>query len=51
MMVRNGGRNRTEAEYRALLDSSGFSVTHVGATHPGLNLITAVLKEPGRGVP
>ena len=43
MMVRNGGRNRTEAEYRALLDSSGFSVAHVGSTSRGLGLFTAVL--------
>ncbi len=44
MMVRNGGRNRTEPEYRALLDSSGFSVAHVGSTSRGLGLFTAVPK-------
>ena len=42
MMVRNGVRNRTELEYRALLDSSGFSVAHVGSTSRGLGLFTAV---------
>ena len=29
MMVRNGGRNRTEKEYRNLLGTTGFNVTRV----------------------
>ena len=40
MMVRNGGRNRTEVEYRDLLRAGGFSMTKVIPT-PGPGLIEA----------
>lgn len=37
MMVRNGGRNRTEKEYRTLLRSGGFNLTRVIPTAgPGI---------------
>lgn len=41
MMVRTGGRNRTQEEYRALLTESGFELQKVGFTSRGLGLLTA----------
>ena len=41
MMVRNGGRNRTEKEYRDLLGASRFNLTRIGPT-PGPGIIEAV---------
>ena len=41
MLVRTGGRNRTEAEYRALLASGGFDVTRVIHTKGDLSIIEA----------
>jgi hypothetical protein len=32
MMVRNGGRNRTEQEYLKLLAASGFTLTRIFPT-------------------
>jgi hypothetical protein len=42
MLVRTGGRNRTEAEYRALLASGGFDVTRVVSTASDLSILEAV---------
>jgi hypothetical protein len=39
MLVRTGGRNRTEIEYRALLQSGGFQVTRVLPIRGGLALL------------
>jgi hypothetical protein len=41
MMVRTGGRNRTENEYRELLASRGFTLTRVIASRGGPHLIEA----------
>ncbi|MGH9720197.1 MAG: methyltransferase [Bryobacteraceae bacterium] len=41
MMVRNGGRNRTEKEYRALLGASKFELTRVIPT-TGPSLLEAI---------
>lgn len=41
MLVMNGGRERTEAELRALLHASGFAVASVVATGTPLQIITA----------
>jgi hypothetical protein len=41
MLVRNGGRNRTEKEYRALLGAHGFAITRVVST-AGPSLLEAV---------
>ena len=41
MMVRNGGRNRTEKEYRDLLRAHGFEITRVIAT-AGPSVIEAI---------
>jgi SAM-dependent methyltransferase len=42
MLVLTGGRERTEAEYRALLDAAGFSLARVVATPVGTDVIEAV---------
>ena len=42
MLVRTGGRNRTEIEYRALLTKAGFRVTRVLPVHGDLSMIEAV---------
>lgn len=42
MMVRTGGRNRTEEEYRALLSKAGFDLVKVASTAWALGLLTAV---------
>ena len=44
MLVRTGGRNRTEPEYRALLASGGFDVTRVIPTGGDLSIIEATPK-------
>jgi len=41
MMVMTGGRERTEAEWRVLLESSGFSLTSVRPNRPNQDLIQA----------
>jgi SAM-dependent methyltransferase len=41
MLVRTGGRNRTEKEYRALLTRSGFDVTRVLPGPAGMSLMEA----------
>ena len=41
MMVRNGGRNRTEKEYRDLLRAHGFEITRVVST-AGPSVLEAV---------
>ena len=41
MLVRTGGRNRTEQEYRDLLASGGFDVTRVIRTESDLSIIEA----------
>jgi hypothetical protein len=41
MMVMTGGRERTEAEWRVLLESSGFSLTSVRPSRPNQDLIVA----------
>lgn len=42
MMVMLGGRERTEAEYRTLLASSGFEMTGVNPTHTEMKVIEAI---------
>jgi SAM-dependent methyltransferase len=42
MLVMAGGRERTEAEYRALLESAGFRVERVHPTSSAFSLIDAV---------
>ena len=42
MMVRNGGRNRTERELAALLSSAQFELTRVVSTGTGPELVEAV---------
>jgi hypothetical protein len=41
MLVRTGGRNRTEAEYRALLESGGFDLARVIPTQSDLTIMEA----------
>jgi hypothetical protein len=41
MLVRTGGRNRTEQEYRDLLASGGFDVARVIRTKGDLSIIEA----------
>jgi hypothetical protein len=41
MLVRTGGRNRTEQEYRDLLASAGFDTTRVMRTQSDLSIIEA----------
>ena len=41
MLVRTGGRNRTEPEYRALLGSGGFDLTRVIPTQSDLTIMEA----------
>lgn len=45
MMVRTGGRNRTEKEYRDLLVSSGFLVGRVVPAPEGLSIMEAGVRE------
>jgi hypothetical protein len=42
MLVRTGGRNRTEEEYRSLLASGGFETTRVISTGTALSIMEAV---------
>lgn len=44
MMVRNGGRNRTEAEFEELLSKSGFQMLRVISTRGGPDLLEASLR-------
>jgi hypothetical protein len=44
MLVRTGGRNRTEDEYRSLLGKSGFEVTRVVPAQGDLSVMEAVSK-------
>jgi SAM-dependent methyltransferase len=39
MMIMTGGRERTEAEWRALLESTGFRLTRVVPTDSGISVI------------
>jgi hypothetical protein len=39
MLARTGGRNRTEQEYRGLLQSGGFQVTRVLPTRGDLAML------------
>ena len=41
MLVMTGGRERTEAQFKALLESTGFSVRSIKATHTALSIIEA----------
>jgi hypothetical protein len=41
MLVVNGGRERTESEFRALLELAGFRLTAITPTDSGLSLIQA----------
>lgn len=41
MLVMTGGRERTEAEFRALLDASGLSVTRIESTPAAMSVIEA----------
>ena len=42
MMAMTGGRERTEAEYRALLDAAGFRVTKVFPTQSEMSVVECV---------
>ena len=42
MLVMTGGRERTQAEYRALLDSAGLRLTRIVPTHTEISVIEAV---------
>ena len=42
MMVTTGGRERTEAEYRALLEAAGFRVTNVVPTQSTMSVLECV---------
>lgn len=42
MMATTGGRERTEAEYRALLDAAGFRVTKVVPTQSRMSVVECV---------
>jgi hypothetical protein len=44
MLVRTGGRNRTEKEYRSLLGKSGFEVTRVVPAQGDLSVMEAISK-------
>ena len=39
MMVMNGGRERTEVEYRVLFEASGFRLTKVTPTQSAMSVI------------
>jgi hypothetical protein len=42
MMVMNGGRERSHAEYRALYARAGFTLTDVFSTDSGMHVIEGV---------
>lgn len=44
MMVMTGGRERTEGEFRALLDRSGFALKRIIPTGPLMSIVEAVRK-------
>lgn len=46
MLVLTGGRERTEAEYRALLARAGFQLTRLVPAHPLLSVIEALPVRP-----
>ena len=41
MLVMTGGRERTEAEYRALLEAAGFRLTQIIPTQSEMSVIEA----------
>jgi hypothetical protein len=41
MLIGRGGRERTEAEYRSLLDAAGFDVASVTAAGPTFHIVEA----------
>ena len=43
MLVTTGGQERSEAEYRQLLDSSGFQLTRVVPTRSAVSIVEAVM--------
>jgi hypothetical protein len=42
MMVRTGGRNRTELEFRKLLGATGFHLSRLIPTSAGLDIVEAL---------
>jgi hypothetical protein len=42
MMVRTGGRNRTELEFRKLLGATGFHLSRLIPTPAGLDIVEAL---------
>ncbi len=48
MLVNTGGLERTEAEYRALLDAGGFRMTRIVPTSTALQVIEAVRGSSGK---
>ncbi len=44
MLMVSGGQERTEEEYRTLLDSGGFQLTRIIPTHSGKSLIEGIPK-------
>ena len=44
MLVMTGGRERTEPEYRALLDAAGLRLTRIVPTRTEMSVIEAVAK-------
>ena len=43
MMVMNGGRERTEAQYRELLAAAGFTLTRVIPTGTAMSVVEGVM--------
>jgi len=43
MMVMNGGRERTEAQYHALFDAAGLALTRVIPTGTAMSVIEGVI--------
>ena len=46
ILVWTGGKERTEAEYRALLQAAGFELTGVVSTRSSLSVVEAVPRYP-----
>ena len=43
MLVVTGGQERTEPEYRALLDKAGFRLTQIVQTNSAVSVVEALL--------
>jgi SAM-dependent methyltransferase len=45
MLVHTGGRNRTEAEYRALFEAAGFQLTRIIPTQGAVKILEGIRRE------